>query len=395
MWCMHCMVWQAAGAGLAAPLPQSWHCLAGTSQMKQKHCTPGSSASVVALRRGAIVAGRRQKVGSVTSSSVSLDVDTGKTGPQAAAGRCVSAADRVRQYAESCCARCCRPNSCLGTQTWKIGARCIAGACGACLGPTSGRAHTRCYQGSTPQWGIDARYTAVQPNYSMLALHQHAQLQLHTRESCALRCCTTKSQSACAQIHTRSPAAVPFRAELTAPACGTRCAWLGRAAPAACGNKSCVSCPCVLCKVCSAQGIRQIHCRCAQATAAQACRLAPGRSPARCPGHLHPWRARSRLLAPPAPAARRWPPMHKGTSVPGQGQGLRARALRTGFECKALGSGAPARRALQQTRQPRLSRLQALPLAMARSVHPMALMSLHQRSLRAWAAHCAAAAGAA
>ena len=47
---------------MAAPLPQSWHCLAGTSQMKQKHCAPGSSSSVEALQNGAALAGRRQVV---------------------------------------------------------------------------------------------------------------------------------------------------------------------------------------------------------------------------------------------------------------------------------------------------------------------------------------------
>ena len=45
---------------MAAPLPQSWHCLAGTSQMKQKHCAPGRSASAGALQDGAAQAGRRQ-----------------------------------------------------------------------------------------------------------------------------------------------------------------------------------------------------------------------------------------------------------------------------------------------------------------------------------------------
>ena len=65
---------------MAAPLPQSWHCLAGTSQMKQKHCAPGSSSSVGALQMVAALAGRRQVISFPKALCVAYALFTSKTG---------------------------------------------------------------------------------------------------------------------------------------------------------------------------------------------------------------------------------------------------------------------------------------------------------------------------
>ena len=223
---------------MAALLLQSWHCLAGTLQMKQKHCAPGSSASVGALQNDAALARRRQEVSANMSSSAMhmLGVQGGQEHRLLQACRLcrrkhTGRKDRIEQCGRAWCARCCRQCSCPGTPSWRTGARCTAGAHGARLGPTSVRAQNNV---SVAQEELQCCAAILQQSVQPL-LRQHS---APSKGQGALRSCTCKSQCASATKRTRLPPAAPLPAKRVAPAGGLRCTWNGRAALSACGSRT-------------------------------------------------------------------------------------------------------------------------------------------------------------